>query len=61
MLQPTSPIRNPKDLIEGLKKFYKFQHDSLWSVSVVEKSIIRLNNLLSIKINFPILIKKEKK
>ena len=37
MLQPTSPIRNPKDLIEGLKKFYKFQHDSLWSVSVVEK------------------------
>ena len=45
-LQPTSPIRNVKDLIEGLKKFYKFQHDSLWSVSVVEKSIIRLNNLL---------------
>ena len=37
MLPPTSPLRLNKDLMSGLKKFYKNKHDSLWSVSLIDK------------------------
>ncbi len=36
MLQPTSPIRSTQELTEGIKRVKYFNHDSAWSVKIVD-------------------------
>ncbi len=36
MLQPTSPIRSTQELTEGIKRVIYLNHDSAWSVKIVD-------------------------
>jgi CMP-N-acetylneuraminic acid synthetase len=45
MLQPTSPLRTPAEVIECLRKFEKEAADSVWTMSVADKKFHPLKQL----------------